>query len=70
MVAHDSGRLVHQRRNLVVALAVLDDLSEKLDIVAPASLDELLLDRCALRDKVRDVEASQHRVGARHTSCS
>lgn len=44
VVAHDCRRAVQEAGDLVLALAVADNFRQKLDIVAPASLDELLLD--------------------------
>lgn len=48
MVAQDTCGVVHQVRDLVFALAVLDYFCDEFDIIAPAGLDELLFDGCAL----------------------
>lgn len=48
VVPHDCRCVVEQTGYIVVALAVLDDLGQQLDIVSPASLDELLPNRRSL----------------------
>jgi hypothetical protein len=44
VVPKDTGCVVHECRDLIFVLAVPNDLFEKLDVVAPAGLDELFLD--------------------------
>lgn len=53
VVAHHGCGIVEQVGDLVVVLAGADDLGKELDVVAPAGLNELLFDRCALDLGVR-----------------